>query len=82
MITQRGIIPFDGGANVSDWITTTEACKMSGYHPDHLRELLRDRKVEGRKFGPIWQVSRLSLQVYVRRMEIFGMRRGPKSKRV
>jgi hypothetical protein len=61
-----------------DWITTTEAAKISNYHPERIRELLREGKVEGRKFGPIWQVSKSSMRRYIKKMENLGKRRGPK----
>ncbi len=48
-----------------DWITTTDASKFSGYHPEHLRELIREGKVEGRKFGIVWQVNKKSLIQYL-----------------
>ena len=48
-----------------EWITTSEACKISGYHPYYLRELLREGKIEGKKFGTIWQVNRTSLLAYI-----------------
>ncbi len=48
-----------------DWITTTEACKLSGYHPYYLREIIRRGKIQGRKFGTIWQVDRQSLLNYM-----------------
>ncbi len=49
-----------------DWITTTEAAGLSGYHPERVRELIRDGKIEARKFGTIWQVSQSSLLAYVK----------------
>ncbi len=61
-----------------DWITTKEAAKVSDYHPEHIRELLREGKVQGKKFGPIWQVSKTSLLDYLIKMEKLGTRRGPK----
>jgi len=45
----------------TEWLTTSESADMSGYHPEYIRELLRDGKIEGRKFGIAWQVSRQSL---------------------
>jgi excisionase family DNA binding protein len=63
-----------------DWITTLEAAKVSNYHPEHIRELLREGKVKGKKFGTIWQVSRKSLLEYLKKMEKRGKRRGPKSR--
>jgi excisionase family DNA binding protein len=62
-----------------DWITTREAVELSGYHPDHLRELIRDGKVQARKFGIVWQVSRQSLLTYLDVAKKSGDKRwGPK----
>jgi len=60
------------------WITTTEAAQISGYHPERIRELLRENQIKGRKFGTIWQVDRQSLEVYLHMMEVRGAKRGPK----
>jgi excisionase family DNA binding protein len=62
-----------------DWITTREASQLSGYHPEHVRELLREGKVRGRKFGDVWQVDRANLLAYVRSVEKLGAKRGPKT---
>ena len=43
-----------------DWITTTEAVTLSGYHVDHIRRLLKSGEVNGQKWGREWQVSRSS----------------------
>ena len=48
-----------------DWITTKESAELSGYHPDHLRRLIRAGEIEARKFGIVWQVSRQSLLAYL-----------------
>ena len=62
-----------------DWITTTEAAELSGYHPEHLRELIRTAKIEGRKFGIVWQVSKQSLLAYLKAAEKSeDKRQGPK----
>jgi excisionase family DNA binding protein len=62
-----------------DWITTREAVELSGYHPDHLRELIRDGKITARKFGIVWQVSKQSLLAYLDAASRSGDRRwGPK----
>ena len=60
------------------WITTTEAAQISGYHPERIRELLRENHVKGRKFGTVWQVDRQSLEEYIHMMELKGIKRGPK----
>ena len=61
-----------------DWITTREAMRLSGYHLDHVRRLIRSGEVKGRKFLIVWQVSRSSLLAYLRRQEQQGERRGRK----
>ena len=63
---------------VEDWITTAEAAKLSGYHPDHLRRLLVAGKIKARKFSGVWQVSRADLLQFMRLTEQAGKKRGPK----
>ena len=60
------------------WITTKQAAEVSGYHPEHLRELIREGKVKARKFGIVWQVDRASLLAYLRKVEKLGAKRGRK----
>jgi hypothetical protein len=64
---------------MSDWITTAEAAQISGYHPKHVRRLILTGKVKGQKFGPTWQVSRVSLLAHIRKAEKLGAKRGPKT---
>jgi excisionase family DNA binding protein len=65
---------------MADWITTTEAVELSGYHPFYLRELLKGGKIKARKFGRTWQISLKSLQTYMETAETSGdKRRGAKS---
>lgn len=66
---------------MEDWITTTEATRLSRYRMDYLRKLIREGEIEARKWGREWQVSRASLLAYVRQMEQRGKRPGPKPKR-
>jgi len=64
---------------IDDWITTREATELSGYHPDHLRRLIRDGSISARKFGIVWQVSRQSLLDYLKEaQDSTDKRRGPK----
>jgi excisionase family DNA binding protein len=65
-------------AMLGDWLTVKEAAKLSGYHPEHLRELIREGIILACKFGPVWAVSRESLLAYVRKMQESGEKRGPK----
>lgn len=49
-----------------EWLSIDEAIWLTKYHPEWLRELLRNNKVVGRKNGNgVWQVSLLSLFNYV-----------------
>lgn len=63
---------------MEDWLTTYEAARVSGYNPDYIRQLIRSQKVQGRKWGLSWQVSRRSLEEYVKKAEKLGERRGAK----
>lgn len=65
-----------------EWLTTSDAAEKSGYHPEYVRELIRNGKIEGRKFGIVWQVNRQSLLAYLESMEQKGERRGPKPGRI
>lgn len=62
-----------------EWITTNEAADLSGYHPDYVRKLLQTDRVNGRKFGPVWQVDRQDFLNYLERMNEQGEKRGPKT---
>lgn len=48
-----------------EWITTQEAAKLSGYHPEHLRRLIRQEKIDAQKFGIVWQIDKQSLLDYL-----------------
>ena len=62
-----------------DWITTAEASAYSGYHPEHLRRLIRSGKIEAQKFGIVWQISKSSLSRYLQEAERSeDKRHGPK----
>jgi len=54
------------GCMEEDWITTEEAVELTGYNPLHIRRLVRAGKINGRKFGSVWQISRLSLLDYLK----------------
>jgi excisionase family DNA binding protein len=62
-----------------DWITTTEAAEISGYHVEYVRKLIKSDKVKGRKvWGREWQVSRSSLLAHIAKAGKLGAKRGPK----
>ncbi len=63
---------------MADWITTQEATELSGYHPERIRELVRAGKINARKFGPTWQVSKRSLLAYLQQAQKSNdKRKGP-----
>jgi excisionase family DNA binding protein len=65
--------------NGDDWITTQEAAELSGYHPEHLRRLLKRGDIEGRKVSIVWLINRRSLLEFVAQAEQSDdKRRGPK----
>jgi len=66
--------------NNNAWITTSQACELSGYHPDYVRKLLQSGTINGRKWGFAWMIDRSSLVAYLERVESKGERRGPKRK--
>jgi Helix-turn-helix domain len=61
-----------------DWISVQDAVKLSGYHTESIRELVRDGKIKGRKVITVWLVSRISLQAYLRGQAKRGEKRGRK----
>jgi len=50
---------------LDEWVTTTDACQISGYSEQYLRRLLRAEKINAHKFGTIWQVDKESLLAYL-----------------
>ncbi len=37
-------------------LTVKEAAAELGYHPDHVRRLLREGTIQGRHFGIVWMI--------------------------
>jgi excisionase family DNA binding protein len=64
--------------STDEWLSVSEAAKLVNYHPESIRELIRDGKVEGRKFSIVWQVDRESLLTYITEIKNKGKKRGPK----
>ena len=52
-------------AKNDEWISVSEAAEISGYNPEYIRRLIRDRDIEGKKFSIVWQVRRESLLDYI-----------------
>ena len=65
--------------NDDDWLTVQEAAKLTGYHAEYLRILIREGKITARKFGPVWAISKSALLTYLKIAEKSTDRRhGPK----
>ena len=68
-------------ANNSEWITVSHAAELTGYNEEHIRRLLREGLIQGRKFGIVWQVKSSSLHSYLSKAQSSEDRRhGPKDK--
>ena len=52
-----------------EWLDVNEAAKLSGYHPEHIRRLVRQGAVTAKKFSIVWMVSRESLLSYIRNQQ-------------
>jgi excisionase family DNA binding protein len=61
-----------------EWLTVNDAAKLSGYHPESIRELIRQGKIKARKFSIVYQVSRESLLEYIAKAKEIGEKRGRK----
>lgn len=65
-------------ATNSEWLTVRDAAKLSGYHPESIRELIREGKIKARKFSIVYQVNRESLLAYLGKAKAMGEKRGRK----
>ena len=48
-----------------EWITTDQAADLSGLSRPHIRYLLRNRKIRGRKIGRDWVTTRAAVEEYL-----------------
>ena len=71
--------PMSEESDTTHWISVPDAARVSGYHPEHLRKLLKAGKIRGQKFATVWQIDEASLRAYLHRIEQLGEKRGPKS---
>jgi len=55
--------------NGEEWLTVQEAAKLTGYHAEYLRLLIREEKISARKFGPVWAINKSSLLTYLKSAE-------------
>ena len=66
----KGIIPLGAQIMADDeWLTIQQAAKISGYHAEYLRIIVRAGKLVAHKFGPVWAISKKSLLSYLQTAE-------------
>ena len=61
-----------------EWLTVQEAAKLSGYHAETIRELIREGAITAQKFSIVWQVNKESLLAYTAKAQAMGDKRGRK----
>jgi len=66
-------------ADLPEWITTQEAAKLSGYHIEYLRNLIRMGRVYAEKKGRDWWIDRDRFRAFVEDQKASGdPRHGPR----
>lgn len=65
---------------MAELITVKQAVELSGYKDHHIRDLLRSKRIKGKKWGNTWQVDKTSLLRYIRDVQKLGSKRGAKPK--
>ena len=48
-----------------EWLTTDQAAELSGLSPPHIRYLLRNGKMRGKKFGRDWVTTQSAIEEYL-----------------
>jgi excisionase family DNA binding protein len=73
--TGRAVTPMPSWPSYS----IAEAAEKTGYHPEYLRELIRNEKIEAVKIGQMWLIKVESLEAYIEEMKRSGdYRAGPR----
>lgn len=52
-----------------EWLSVSDAARLSGYHPEHIRRLVRQGAIAAKKFSIVWMVSKNSLLQYMKIQE-------------
>jgi excisionase family DNA binding protein len=68
---------YTPGALVMGYISSKEAAAILGVNDSRVRQLLIAGILSGKKFGPVWLVSRASVNKYA----LGDRKRGPKPKK-
>lgn len=65
--------------DLADYMTTQEAADRLRFHVDHIRRMLRQGDLQGKKVGNMWFVAKKSVEKYLaetKDMGKFDPRRG------
>ena len=60
-----------------NWPTVRELSEQTHYHPEHIRRLIRQGKLEAKKLGLLWFVNPESMTAYMEQAQRNG-RGGPR----
>lgn len=63
---------------MAQWISVTEASRLTGYSTPHLRELIKIGAIKARKVVIVWQIDKSTLTAYIKKQAERGEKRGPK----
>jgi hypothetical protein len=70
------------GKKLRTYVSVKDACKLSGYKEQYLRQLLRQKKLTRKKFGHGWPIDVSSLENYLLSSKQSKDRRyGPRTQR-
>lgn len=56
----------------TEWITIKEAAKLTEYSVQYMRRIVRQGRVQARKWANVWMVHKESLLEYQREMQRLG----------
>lgn len=62
-------------STLENWLTTSQAKKLTGYTAIYLRRLANRKQVEARKIGRDWLINQESLLAYKQEMDALGPQR-------
>lgn len=60
---------------IEGWVDTKTGARLTGYNVEHLRRLVREGDVRGRKVARDWLVNKSDLLRYKSEMDALGDRR-------
>lgn len=55
--------------DLAEYMTTAEAAKVLGFHVKRIPTMVRNKTLDGIRFGKVWLVSRKSVQEYLKKTE-------------